>query len=271
MRAGAIIQARCGSQRFARKVLQPLPSPRGRCSVEHIIARAGACTSIAQSVIATTTGREDDVLEEKFGPLVFRGDAADVLDRYAAANTRHTFDIVVRLTGDNPCIFPWMLDRLVTELRESGGDYARLTGIPLGLHAEAFTAAALKRAHADAKDPYEREHVTPYFYRHPELFDVRMVEVAVPRTLADVRLTLDYPSDYALLNIVFGFFADGPPSLEALDTLFQERPWLRDINRNHQKADLGAEEQMRAAIALLNERELTIPADILRHTHRQES
>jgi spore coat polysaccharide biosynthesis protein SpsF len=63
---------------------------------------------------------------------------------------------------------------------------------PLGLDAEVFTRDALVRAHLEARLPYEREHVTPYIYNHPELFSLR--NVVHSSDLSAYRLTVDEPA-----------------------------------------------------------------------------
>jgi spore coat polysaccharide biosynthesis protein SpsF len=264
MTVGVILQARCGSRRFPRKVLLPLPYPGGPSAVEHIEARVAASTGIDAFSVATTTDAIDDELAERMRGRVFRGHPTDVLDRYHRAAAELACDAVVRLTGDNPCLMPELIDRLVSHFVAGSYDYCRLTGVPLGLHAEIFTAEALRTAAERGHDPYEREHVTPYFYRHPEMFSLGEVPVDIPEAVADARLTLDYPSDYAMLNVVFSRFRGTLFTLGELAALLAAAPWLRDVNRNFQKGDLDADAQMRAAIALLDDCELTVPAALLR-------
>ncbi len=58
--------------------------------------------------------------------------------------------------------------------------------------------AALERAWREAASAYEREHVTPYLYRHPELFRLGSVEADEDRSY--LRLTVDYPEDLELVR-----------------------------------------------------------------------
>lgn len=265
MNCGVIVQARCASTRFPRKVLLPLPYPSGRSSIEHIVARVEASKGIDACIIATTTDRVDDEMAERLPGYVYRGHPTDVLDRYCRAAEELAQDVIVRLTGDNPCLMPALIEQLTERFAHGGYDYCCLSGVPLGLHAEIFTLNALRRASVLAKDPYEREHVTPFFYRHPELFSLGQAFVDVPEAVVNARLTLDYPSDYAMLNVIFARFREELFTLDALGDFFGEIPWLREVNRNYQKGDYDAEAQIREAIKLLEECELNVPAAMLRN------
>ena len=67
----------------------------------------------------------------------------------------------------------WIQPVLARHL-DRGADYTSNVfprTFPRGLDCEVMTAAALRTAHAEAVDPAEREHVTPFLYRRPERFD----------------------------------------------------------------------------------------------------
>ena len=71
--------------------------------------------------------------------------------------------------------------------------------------------------------------------RHPDLFRLETLPLTVSHALAGLRLTLDYPSDYALLNLLFSqlpgdFSLTDPAGLPALVARF---PWLAHINNQN--------------------------------------
>jgi spore coat polysaccharide biosynthesis protein SpsF len=72
---------------------------------------------------------------------------------------------------------------------------------PRGLDAEVFTFAALKCAYENATTPAEREHVTPYLYRHPERFNLQ--NYSGDSDLSAYRWTLDTPEDYKMISAVY--------------------------------------------------------------------
>jgi spore coat polysaccharide biosynthesis protein SpsF len=64
-----------------------------------------------------------------------------------------------------------------------------------------FTFTGLERAWREAVKPYEREHVTPYFYEHPELF--RMAYTREKKDYSAHRWTLDTPDDLELIRAIY--------------------------------------------------------------------
>jgi len=235
----ALIQARLGSSRLPGKSQLPLPlSATGDAHtvLGHVVRRARQAASIGEVVVATTTQPLDDelaALASRLGTGVFRGSEADVLGRFAGALAAASpAATIVRLTADNPAIDPALLNAAVAHHLATGADYTHTTGLPLGTNFEIISAAALRRAAAEAAQPDEREHVTPYLRRHPALFRLETLALAVPPVVAALRLTLDYPSDYALLSLLFtelgpDFSLTAPTGLPAL---LDRYPWLGSIN-----------------------------------------
>jgi len=240
----ALIQARLGSSRLPGKSRLPLPLGAvgdAQTILGHVVSRARRATSISKIIVATTKQTLDNelvTLADRLGVGVFRGDEQDVLSRFAGA-LAHAGDVqtVVRLTADNPAIDPAFLDAAVAHHLATGADYTHTTGLPLGTNIEVISTAALRRAHAEAQQPDEREHVTPYLRRHPELFRLATLALAVPPAVAALRLTIDYPSDYALLNLLFtelgtDFSLTDPAGLPAL---LAQQPWLAAINAGNEQ------------------------------------
>ena len=60
---------------------------------------------------------------------------------------------------------------------------------------------ALERAWREDENPAWREHVTPIFYRHPELF--RVVDVRSPDDRSGHRWCVDVPEDYELVRRIY--------------------------------------------------------------------
>ncbi len=238
----ALIQARLGSSRLPGKSALPLPleaAGDARTILGHVIGRARRAARVSEVVVATTTQSLDDelaALAARLGAGVFRGSEADVLGRFAGAlAAAGPADAVVRLTADNPALDPAFVDAAVAHHLAAGAAYTHTTGLPLGTNVEVISAAALRRAAAAATQPDEREHVTPYLRRHPELFRLETLLLAVPPAVAALRLTVDYPSDYALLSL---FFAKLGPDFSLTDpaglpALLARHPWLGAINANN--------------------------------------
>jgi spore coat polysaccharide biosynthesis protein SpsF len=238
----ALIQARLGSSRLPGKSALPLPLEApgdARTILGHVIGRARRAAAVSKVLVATTTQPIDDelaALAARLGAGVFRGSETDVLGRFAGAlATAGPATAVVRLTADNPALDPAFVDAAVAHHLATGADYTYTTGLPLGTNVEVIGAAALRRAAAEATQPDEREHVTPYLRRHPTLFRLETLPLAVTPAVAALRLTVDYPSDYALLSLLFtklgpDFSLTDPAGLPAL---LARHPWLGAINADN--------------------------------------
>jgi spore coat polysaccharide biosynthesis protein SpsF len=217
--AVVILQARMGSNRLPGKALELLA---GRSLIGWCLDRLG-CTREIPVMLATTTRREDDVLEREAaarGVKTFRGPVHDVLRRFlfAAASTgaRH----VIRATADNPAVdidAPMRLLRMLTNTR---ADYVAEHGLPVGAAVEALSVQALRRADARTTDPADREHVTTIIKRESAVFN--SLEVPAPAQLRrpDLRLTVDTPEDLRFMCEVLSRVdrSKGEPSLRAIIT-----------------------------------------------------
>jgi spore coat polysaccharide biosynthesis protein SpsF len=235
----ALIQARLGSSRLPGKSALPLPlSATGpeHTILGHVVSRAQRAACVQKVMVATTTQPLDVPLANlatQLGLSVFRGDEQDVLGRFAGALSQAgDFDTVVRLTADNPAIDPAFIDAAVAHHLAAKADYTYTSGLPLGTNIEVISALALQKAHREATAPDEREHVTPYLRRHPELFRLETLALTVLPTVAGLRLTVDYPSDYALASLLFNELGAGF-SLPDLAGLLSQHPWIAAINADN--------------------------------------
>ena len=122
MKIGAIIQARYGSTRLPGKVLMHLPSQSKTSVLKHIINRVDASTLVNNVCIATSTDKSDDALEAAFSDIIFRGDIDNVLSRFYHAACSLRLDVIIRLTGDNPCIDVSALDDVIRRHVEKNCD-----------------------------------------------------------------------------------------------------------------------------------------------------
>jgi spore coat polysaccharide biosynthesis protein SpsF (cytidylyltransferase family) len=200
-RTVAIVQARMGSRRLSGKVLAMLG---GSPVLRHVTSRAAQARTVDHVVVATSDQARDDEVAGWCAAVCVRcvrGPETDVLARYALAAEATGADIVVRITADCPLLSPAVLDLVVEARAASGADYASNTlarGFPHGLDVECLTRAALDAAAAEAVDPEEREHVTPFVYNRPERF--RLASVAAPEDWSWLRWTLDTAADLQALE-----------------------------------------------------------------------
>ena len=179
-------------------------------------------------VVATSTDPSDDPLADHIaanGWSVVRGDPHDVLDRYVTALNHIEHDRIVRVTGDCPFVQPALLD-LALDLLADDVQYVA-TGhdnrFPRGFDCEAISRDALLIAHAEALDPVEREHVTPFIARRPDRFHTVALPSPPWAQRPEFRLTLDEADDLTMLRAVADGLdrepeaIDGPLLMEFLD------------------------------------------------------
>ncbi len=212
----------------------------GRPVIERVVERVRKVPEIDAVVIATTTRAEETPLIDHLGALdapVFRGPAEDVLARYVIAASAAKASIVVRITSDCPLIAPSVTSRVIRHFldRSQELDYCSNTldrSYPRGLDTEVFPVAMLEMADRGATALPDREHVTPYLYRHPRRFRIGQVVDGVDRS--HLRWTLDTSADYELLTRVYsalGFAAEHADYDDVLAVLDANPTWSA-LNRH---------------------------------------
>jgi spore coat polysaccharide biosynthesis protein SpsF len=222
-----------GSSRLPGKVMETI---QGHPMLWHVVQRTRAAQSLDHVVIATTTEPADDAIAifcAGHGIDYFRGSENDVLDRYYQAVLHYDAQIIVRITSDCPMIDPDIVDKTVNTFLASRPDYAsnsRVRTYPRGLDTEVMTFAALQRAWNEARQPYQRAHVTPYIYENPGQF--KIVSVTGDEDHSEYRWTVDTPEDLEFVRAVYSHFGDRSFLWRDALELMQHEPELLAINRS---------------------------------------
>jgi len=187
---------------------------------------------------ATTTNKKDDALvafaKEK-GLKVYRGSEEDVLDRFYRTAVEYGVEHIVRVTPDCPILDPDIMDRVISKYLEGTYDYVSNTITPTypdGYDTEVFPFSALERAWREAKLYSEREHVTSYLYKHPDLFRLYNVKKE-GEDLSWMRFTVDTPRDFEFVSEVFEKLSPvhGIFHMDDILRFLKENPELLDINK----------------------------------------
>lgn len=227
MKILAITQARYSSTRFPGKVLRPL----GKSTVLDLhLKRIKQSQFITDFMVATTQEPESKEIEEiaeRNGFKVFHGSLDDVLDRFYQAAKNIAPDYIVRLTSDCPIIDATFIDDLIKKFFDKKADYAAnclVPTLPDGMDAEIFSFKTLETAWRDAKKKSEREHVTPYI-RDCGLFKIESVEYSPG--LGHLRLTLDTPEDYELINKLVNKVGEDGQLNDYVKCLDENPDWLK--------------------------------------------
>lgn len=223
-----------GSTRLPGKVLKDLG---GETVLARVVSRVRRCRLLTDVVVATSSECLDDaILKEcqRSGTRVFRGSNEDLLDRFYCAARELGADVVVRITSDCPLIDPAVSDKTIKAFLEQRPDYASNTlerTYPRGLDTEVMSFAALDSAWQNACTSYQREHVTPFFYEHPERF--KLLSVKGERDCSQYRWTLDTPEDLEFLRAVYARARDEKDlAWQDLLSLLEREPELTEINRH---------------------------------------
>ena len=235
MKIGAIIQARMGSTRLSGKVMKDL---EGKTVLEHVIDRVKQSKMIDEIIIATTIKDRDDEIEEealRCGVKAFKGSEDDVLSRYFYAAKENNLDVVVRITSDCPLIDTKVIDEIIQcyvkneydIVSNAGSDLIKRT-YPRGLDTEVFSLEVLESAFNNAKEIYQREHVTPYIYEKSDNVYYYRNDVDYSK----YRWTLDTDEDFKLISEVYKNLYQGKHDFYLSDIvkLFEIKPELFGIN-----------------------------------------
>lgn len=251
----AIIQARMGSSRLPGKVMKTVAGQR---VIDLLLRRLAKAQHVDEIILATTEKRVDDPLAAHVagqGTRVVRGSENDVLSRYSKAVEESGATTVLRITGDCPFVMPELVDAAVLafEASEGGIDYMSNTDPPTypdGLDLEIFSASSLMRAQQEARDAYDREHVTPFLRRED---GIRRDVIRADRDLSALRLTVDEPADLKVVEAVIGAMSgeDGQPDfdfgLDRLVALYESQPALFEANKSikrNEGATMGKGQKM---------------------------
>jgi len=236
MKASFIAQARMTSSRLPGKMDKDIC---GEPALYRVIERMRLSEKIDDIIIATTTNKEDDGLADiaaECGVKVFRGSEDDVLSRYYFAAKENGVETIVRVTCDELLFDPrWIMDELVDEFISDGtydyytsSDYNENTNRwtenepASGCNTEIFTFRGLEKCMNEAKDPYCREHVTPYFYMNPDIFRCggHGSGYAGPNILPEkFGTSLDTKEDLVLLRNIYGELYHKNPEFSTEDVI----------------------------------------------------
>lgn len=228
------VQARQTSSRLKGKVLLPL-GVGNKTIVEHINERLSTPSKIDKVVFAIPDTSENDELEtflKNRGLEYYRGDEKNVLKRFVKGIEIYQPKNVIRATADNPLLDFEKADDFINEFEKRNADYAQYINTPLGVALEIVRADALLKAYECCTEDYEREHVTPYVYLHPDSF--RLFEyVYADQNLGHIRLTVDTEEDYKLMQCIYNELYHNKPIsvVDVLDYLEKNKDILA-INKD---------------------------------------
>jgi spore coat polysaccharide biosynthesis protein SpsF (cytidylyltransferase family) len=233
----AMIQARCGSTRLPNKVLKDLC---GKPALQRIIERAKRSKLLDEVMVVTSIEKNNLPILRLCADLNVRvgvGSENDVLDRYYQIARLLYPKYVIRLTADCPCFDAELLDLALQNL-EDNSDYCGMLSETFadGLDMEIIKFNALEKAWKEASHSFEREHVTQYIIRHPEIFKLQDF-VSPVGYFGNHRWTVDEPEDFEVVKLIYEHFlgsekGDSFNYQDILDFL-KDHPEIQEINKKY--------------------------------------
>ncbi len=227
-----------GSSRLPGKVLFDVA---GRPALEWVVRRLQQAKRVDEVVVATSVDPLDDVLEQWCGSMglaVHRGSENDVLGRVVDAHRMMKSDVIVEVTGDCTVLDPELIDTGVVTFLENDCDVVSNTwkpSWPNGINVQVFRFADLEEVARTIDDPPVREHVSLYFYEHPERYRVFHLFAPARCWGPEYRLSIDYPEDHRLISEIYGRLLPRYGErfgAEEVIALLHAEPELWEINRH---------------------------------------
>ncbi len=237
----ASIEARMRSSRLPGKVLADI---NGVPALTRLVRRLRRCHLLDDVVLATTVNTADGALvewAEASGVAVYRGSEEDVLARVVEAHRHMGSEVVVEVTGDCTLLDPEIIDLGVATYLANRCDVVanvRQPSFPQGVDVQVFPLSLLEAVARESNDPAVREHVSLYFYEHPELYRIIHLPAPARYQAPERRFQLDYPEDLAFIRAVYHHleptYGDAFGTPEILSLIASE-PGLGMINAHCQE------------------------------------
>lgn len=115
MKVAAIIPARMGSSRYPGK---PLCDIHGMTMIEHVYRRTAMSDAVDETYIATPDEEIYEETESFGGNAIMTGSHPRATDRVAEAAREIDAEIIVVMQGDEPLVYPDMLDDAIAPVRD---------------------------------------------------------------------------------------------------------------------------------------------------------
>jgi len=216
----AVIQARMSSERFPGKVLM---SVNGKPMLKYILDRINLCENLDDVFVATSNSNSDNDIETFLkiqGVSYYRDQLNDVAKRLINTANYCNADAIVRISGDSPLIDSRLIDNLVSIYRESK-NIDLVTNVqertfPKGQSIEVINLDTLIAAYESGFDEYDREHVTPWFYKNHESLNI--INVKHEPSYGNMQLSVDTEDDMRKFKKIINILGE-PYNSHHLDSI----------------------------------------------------
>jgi spore coat polysaccharide biosynthesis protein SpsF len=106
---------------------------------------------------------------------------------------------------------------------------------PLGIDIQVFSMSLLEEVEKNVQDPQVREHVSLYFYQHPEKYNIIHLFAPKKWRAPEYRFMLDYREDFDFLEKIYQELEPiygNEFGLEEIMQLLKHKPKILELNRS---------------------------------------
>ena len=223
-RIGGIIFSRYDSSRLYGKALIDI---EGRNLLGRVIDRAKMIKGIKKLIVATSNRKIDDKIYEfasSEGIETFRGSCNDVYQRSIEACEKYGIDFFARICGDRPFLDYELVTKAINIFKKEKVDlvttmYPRT--YPPGFTTEIINNNLLKKYNLEVISEFDREHLTTYFYKNPNILKIRNIKNRNYNNIKNIKLVVDTKEDLKKARWIAKHRKDseGPQSIEEIISL----------------------------------------------------
>lgn len=193
------------SQRLPGKSLLDLD---GIPLLGRVIERVSLAKHCTKLVVATSTQLADLEISkycQSQDVKCYRGSLNDVASRYIEIARLEKEEYFVRISGDSPLIDPELIDMAVEISINCVSDIDIVTNImhrsfPKGQSIELVRSQSLIEAYPRFQSEFHYEHVTTFFYEHPEGFMIS--NFSNHEDMSQINLSIDTADDLKRIQAI---------------------------------------------------------------------
>lgn len=171
----------------------------------HVIQRAMLCQNASKIIVATSTERSDDAIEDycsKLGVSCCRGSLNNLVERAYQTMYQYGLENMARVCGD----------RILLDYNSIDEAFKRIEGFnfvtnknlhpPPGMLTEVLNFNVLKKLKEANLTSEEREHLTRFIYSNEKLFEIIFLN-SLPFKEKNIRIVIDTDEDKIFFHRLF--------------------------------------------------------------------
>lgn len=236
------IQARLYSERLPKKILKEI---LGQSILSIIKKRLEIVDNVDHIYLVTGSPEKNNLLINEAKKLdldIFCGCDKNILDRFYQASNKFGSDNIIRITGDNPLLDPFIINKGLAKFLESNVDILsndRKPTFPKGLNFEIFKKSALDSSWLTLSKKYSKQQNFLNTFMTPVndlLFgNFKNHDFLSGKNHSKLRLTMDHNEDYDFITKLFEILYPQKYNFDLNDILecLRENPQLLSINNQN--------------------------------------